>query len=384
VETKGVNPFNFTKPVPANELIDRENELDQIARLAEGGHNSRLTAPRRYGKTTLLKALRQRMEGEGTATVYINFYGLLSVDEAASRIEQAYRASLQGAARNYVVGAIRTLRPTVSIPGTGASVTLDFQETEIGRRLTSLLNLPQRILQRHGTRTLVIFDEFQDVLRTKPPLDGLIRSVLEQHEDEASYIFAGSHPGMMVELFGDRQRPFYGQARALILSPLPGEALATYVGDHFTATGREVGNALDPLLTTARGHPQRAMVLAHFVWEHTEKGQSADEVTWQEALHDAYLEVRDELVEVWNGFSDPERRTLAAVASAQGSFLSKRILEAFQLARSTAIDARDRLLRDGVLEGGEEIPRLVDPLMELWIRRGRQGLTEPVTSSDES
>jgi AAA+ ATPase superfamily predicted ATPase len=383
VTTKGVNPFNFTKPVPADQLIDREKELDQLARLAEGGHNSRLTAPRRYGKTTLIRALRRQMDDEGMATVYVNFYGLLSVEEAASRIEQAYRGSLHGALRNYVVGAIRTVRPTLTIPGTGASVTLDFQETEIGRRLTWLLNLPQRILQKQGIRTLVIFDEFQDVLRTKPPLDGLIRSVLEQHEDEASYIFAGSHPGMMTELFGDRQRPFYGQARALVLPPLPNEALATYIGKHFSATGREVGDALDPLLAAARGHPQRAMVLAHLVWEHTDKGESADEVTWQTALQDSYLEVRDELMEVWNGLSDQERRTVAAVASASGAFLSKRALEAFQLPRSTAIDARDRLLKEGLLEGGEEEPRLVDPLMEVWIRHGRQGLTEPITSSEE-
>lgn len=380
---KGANPFNFTKPVPVDHLIDRENDLDQLARLAEGGHNSRLTAPRRYGKTTLMRALRKQMENDGMATVYVNFYGLLSVEEAASRIEQAYRGSLHGALRNYVVGAIRTFRPTVTVPGAGASVTLDFQETEVGRRLTWLLNLPRRMLQKQGIRTLVVFDEFQDVLRTKPPLDGLIRSVLEQHEDEASYIFAGSHPAMMAELFGDRQRPFYGQARALVLSPLPGEALGSYIGDHFTATGREVGDALDPLLGAARGHPQRAMVLAHFVWERTEKGGSADEVTWQQALEDAYLEVRDELMEVWNALSDQERRTVAAIASAPGAFLAKRTLEAFQLPRSTVIDARDRLLKEGLLEGGEEEPRLVDPLMELWIRHGRQGLTEPVTSSEE-
>lgn len=378
-----INPFLYSKPVPVDQLIDRESEVELLGRLAEGNHNSRLTAPRRYGKTTLIKKVRQEAEKDGMATVYINFYGLLSVQEAAIRIEDAYRKSLHGDIRNFAVGAIRTLKPRAKVPGIGVSISPDLEATEIGRRLTWLLDLPQRIMKKHGVRTLVIFDEFQEVLRTKPPLDGLIRSVLEQHEDEASYIFAGSHPGMMAELFADTSRPFYGQARAVVLSSLPDDALAEFIGKRFSDTGRDVGAALDLLLDVARGHPQRAMILAHFLWERTPVNESADEVAWQEALEDAYFELKDEFVEVWNGLSDPERRTLAAVATGSDVFLKKEILEALQLARSTADDARDRLLKEGVLEGGEDRPHLVDPLLVLWINHGRQGLTEPTTSSEE-
>lgn len=380
---RGLNPFYFSKPVPAAELIDRESELDQLRRLAEGGHNARLTAPRRYGKTTLIKRLRVEMEKAGVPLVYVNFYGLLSVAEAATRIETAYRSSLQGPVRGFVVGAIRTLRPKASIPGTGLSVDPNLEDTEVGRRLASLLNLPARIMKKHGTRTLVVFDEFQDVLQTKPPIDGLIRSVIEQHEDEASYVFAGSHPGMMAQLFAQRGRPFYSQARSVVLSPLPSEALSSYVHDRFSVTGRDAGEALDLLLQTVRGHPQRAMLVAHFLWEQTADGERADEVTWQQALQAAYFEVEAELVAEWNGLNDGERRTVAAITATGGS-LSKATLESLQLARSTAESARDRLLEEGVLVRTDGALRLVDPLMELWISQSRQGLVEPSTGSDEA
>jgi predicted AAA+ superfamily ATPase len=107
-----LNPFDFSKPASAGELIDRERDLQLLVRLAEGNQNSRLTAPRRYGKTTVLKRVRAEMEKLGMSTVYVNFYGLLSVAEAADRIEDAYRASLHGPARNLAVGLIRTFRPT--------------------------------------------------------------------------------------------------------------------------------------------------------------------------------------------------------------------------------------------------------------------------------
>ena len=80
--------------------------------------------------------------------------------------------------------------------------------------------------------------------------------------------------GMMSRLFDDRARPFYGQAKAVRLEPLPEDALAVYIGNHFTKTQREVGEVLrELLLDTARGHPQRAMLLAHFLWEEAAEGQ---------------------------------------------------------------------------------------------------------------
>jgi hypothetical protein len=367
-----LNPFNFSKPAAADELIDREDDLRLLVRLAEGSNNSRLTAPRRYGKTTLLKRLCAEAERRGMNTVYVNFFGLLSVTEAADRIEDAYRQSLHGAVRNLAVGIIRTFRPTVKIPKTEVRVEPEI-ETEIGRRLGWLLDLPVKIMDKTGHPTLVVFDEFQDILLTKPPLDGLIRSRLEQHETEASYVFAGSHPGMMRRLFGDRTRPFYGQARSVRLGPLPADALGAYIGDRFARSGHDVGEILDPLLAIARGHPQRAMLLAHFLWERTASDEESDEVSWQEALSDVYLELKDELGSIWNGLGDADRRALAAIARGPGFLMKKSVLDEIQLARSTARDARDRLTEEGYVQGEGDELEIVDPLLALWIAAGRQG-----------
>lgn len=379
-EITDLNPFNFSKPASAEDLIDRERDLQLLVSLAEAGTNTRLTAPRRYGKTTLLKRVRSEAEKLGMTTVYINFFGLLSINEAADRIEDAYRRSLQGAVRNLAVGIIRTLRPTIQVPKAGVRLE-PGHETEIGRRLSGLLDLPVKLEGRTGKRTLVVFDEFQDILLTKPPLDGLIRSRLEQHETAASYIFAGSHPGMMRRLFGDRGRPFYGQARAVRLGPLPEDALAEYIGDRFARSGREVGDVLAPLLTTARGHPQRSMLLAHFLWDRTAASGMSDEIGWQEALWDVHLELRDELDAIWSGLADAERRVLAAIARGPGRSSRKEILDELGLARSTARDARDRLIEEGYLQGEGDGVEIVDPLLALWTARGRQGLADPIDSA---
>lgn len=215
------NPFVYGRPLTPELLIDRQAELALLVELADGGHPVRLSAPRRYGKTSLLGALAQEWERGFGPAVRVSFFGLLSVEDAAARLERAYR-QLHGPLRAWLVGALEALRPIVAVPGTGVEPAPRLAAgSEVAARLIALLELPARLAARSEQRPLVIFDEFQEVLSAPTPLDGLIRSVIEHHAGTVSYVFSGSHPGMMRALFADRERPFYGQARAVVLPALP-------------------------------------------------------------------------------------------------------------------------------------------------------------------
>ena len=48
-----VNPFVYSRPVPPEDVIDRDGETQQLLRSVVGGHYVRLYAPRKYGKTSL-------------------------------------------------------------------------------------------------------------------------------------------------------------------------------------------------------------------------------------------------------------------------------------------------------------------------------------------
>ena len=49
------NPFVYSRPIPPEDLIDRDTEAAELLRAAVGGHYVRLYAPRKYGKTSLLR-----------------------------------------------------------------------------------------------------------------------------------------------------------------------------------------------------------------------------------------------------------------------------------------------------------------------------------------
>ena len=50
-----INPFVYSRPISPEEIIDRDDETEQLLQNAVGGHFVRLFAPRKYGKTSLLK-----------------------------------------------------------------------------------------------------------------------------------------------------------------------------------------------------------------------------------------------------------------------------------------------------------------------------------------
>jgi hypothetical protein len=63
-----------------------------LLELGDGGHVSRLGAPRRFGKTTLVRTLRIDAERElGLTTILVDFSRGLSLQDVTVRVEDAYR-----------------------------------------------------------------------------------------------------------------------------------------------------------------------------------------------------------------------------------------------------------------------------------------------------
>lgn len=316
----------------------------------------------------------------GMPTVYVDLFSVASLPEVAVRIEEAYRASLQGPAMRAAVAALRLLRPRARAGIPGAQVELAPQaEEETQRLLGGLLDLPKTVFQRTGARSLIVFDEFQDVLSASDRVDGLIRSRIQHHSQEASYVFAGSHPGFMQRLFTDprTRRPLYDQASPVPLEPLRDEDLADYIAPRFERARRDPGVGLEALLDLAEGHPQRAMLLSYHLWDFTAPGQTADPETWAAARERALGELREPFEVAWNARSGAERRVLVAVAGHRHALLSDKTLATLGVAKTTARDARDRLLFEGVFDrqsGGAT--RFVDPLFELWVRAERRSQPE--------
>jgi uncharacterized protein len=368
-----VNPFIYSHPVAPDDIIDRDDETHHLLASAVGGHYVRLFGPRKYGKTSLLRrVLRDAEKQEGMLPMLVDLYGVLSVADVAIRFERAYARQLKGKLRARVEEFLQSTGLGLSLGALGISAKLQLDpRTDPLPALHALLDLPLRLEEGGGFRALIVLDEFQDITKVKE-MDALIRSHIQFQGEVASFVFAGSEPGLMRELFEQGDRPLYGQAVPMRLGRLADADIAAYIAARFRETKRSVGEALNPLLGAAQGHPQRAMLLAYRLWETIDPGGTATLADWTRAHTAALTELQPEFDANWRRLSTSEQKALRAVVAGGGSPFQKRVLGQLDLPKSTARAALQALLGNATVEQETDDYVLVDPLFAEWIGQLRE------------
>jgi hypothetical protein len=366
-----VNPFIYSHPLDPEDIIDRDEETRKLLANVVGGHYVRLFAPRKYGKTSLLqRALRDGEREEGLIPVIVDLYRVVSIADVAIRFERAYSHALKGTLRGKIEEFLQRTGLGLSLGALGISAKLQLDPRKVDPlpALHALLDLPLRLEEGGGYRAFIALDEFQDVTKI-PNLDGLLRSHIQYHGNVAGYVFAGSEPGLMKQLFETKDRPLYGSAVPMRLERLRDEEIAQYVAAHFTRTKRSVGEALQPLVDAAKGHPQRSMLLAHRLWEEVPQGGAATLTSWEAAHETALAELEPEFDAHWRGLDLAEQKTLRAVVAGVGSPYRESVLQRLDLSKPTAQGALSRLQATADVERDGARQTIVDPLFAEWIER---------------
>ena len=359
-----VNPFVYDRPLAPGLAVRRQLETDLLLELARGGQSTRVVAPRRFGKTTLIATVGAELAPEGFLFVHADFSRVRQLDDVVARLRAAWAPALdrRGTSRLWRQISQRVdAHVEVGLPGVarGGITIAPAARREPIEALHELLAIPERLPR--GRRAFVCFDEFPELLTARDDLDGIVRSHIQHHGSAASYCFAGSQASAMQVLFEDRRRPLFAQAREIRLGPIPTAELGAWLTERFGESLPAVpGDVLaQAIIGRTGGHPQRAMMLAHFVWER------AGDV--EAALAEALNQASGEIEQMWRDLEPGQRRALATAAAGYRRLLGSDALAASGSAKTTMQAARRALLIDGHLREGEGGIEVSDPFVPLWL-----------------
>ena len=363
------SPFVFDGPAPPGDVVGREVEVAALMDRAMNGRFVLLYAPRRYGKTSLIhKVADEASSTQDLMVILVDFLGVQTIDDMANRLAVAFR-HLPGGRFATALRKKASRHPELSaeIGFAGASLSLGRGDRSAPHLFEELLRLPYDVAAELDMRVLMVLDEFQAVTDVGNA-EAIIRSVIQHQRNRMSYLFAGSEQSILTSMFGTQAAPLYGQAEQFRLGRLSNEVLADLIESKFESTGRSVGTALASLLDVVRGHPQRAMFLAHHVWEATELGNEADADTWNVAFGEAMGRSQHEFVAVEAGLEPGQRKTARLLAWHEALYGSA--AARLDLPKGTATGAAAALEKRSLAwRPFNEDLELVDPLLAAWIRR---------------
>jgi AAA+ ATPase superfamily predicted ATPase len=237
------NPFYFRELPLAAPFCDRRKEIEELLSHAKNRANVILFSPRRYGKTSLVKRIQAELSKEGITALYIDFFGVYSLEDIASRLaSRLYSFCYKD--EGFLKKAMRFLslwRPVIRPdPEYGVLVSAE----PAGRRrgielLEDVLAGFGKFIESSKEGFHVVIDEFQEIaeLRESLQIEGIMRSHIQTHKN-ASYFFVGSRRRLLSEIFNERKRPFYGSAINYPLGPLPLDESTAFILEQFKRGGK--------------------------------------------------------------------------------------------------------------------------------------------------
>src|SRR5438067_207359 len=218
------NPFQYGALALDQAFTDREREIAELSAVVRNGQDVVVFAPRRYGKSSLIWRVVQRLVKRGVLVGQIDLMSTPTREKFAERLAKTIHDEMasrlfKAKERLAVFSGLR-VTPTITVYPDDGSISFSFDaraaRADIDATLEELFALPGRIGADRGRRAALVFDEFQEVVEIDPGLPKLMRSAF-QEQPEVAHVYLGSKRHMMERIFNDANEPFWRSAKQLEL-----------------------------------------------------------------------------------------------------------------------------------------------------------------------
>ncbi|MFH1830484.1 MAG: hypothetical protein ABH871_06895 [Pseudomonadota bacterium] len=374
---KQIRIFQYDVLLDKEDICDREKEIAALTAAAKTGKRVILLAPRRYGKTSLVK----NVVGSAIAharpkrlVLAADFMGVESLHSIAARLEHGLGQTL---AESYSPSILlkrakdlfRKLSMRIDVdPVTGApSVGIGLSSGDDRKNILTLLDSIVEFSEQQPL--MLIFDEFQDIAFV-PEAEAILRSFLQKLSKTSVFIL-GSKRHLMERMLGNANAPLFQYGDEMHLEPIPFEAWKPYFSERLKPFGTEITpEGLRYLLDRMCQVPNAICELGAWIQERC-TGKTLEVADVEMALNDM-VEMKQGYVYRLFNMSEREKTLLISLAN-KGFVLEPQgadFLRELRISKSGVGKMLQKLLDAGIVE--QEIDkgwRLSDPVFAHYLSR---------------
>jgi AAA+ ATPase superfamily predicted ATPase len=340
-----MNPFIISAYKSPEYFCDRDVETAKLKEAVENGRNVLLYSLRRMGKTGLLKHLFYNLSKTSDyQLIYIDISHTYSIEDFVSLLASAMLEAKKKVWYRKAMEFLSGLRPTIEInPVTGQTeVFFRSADDKINKQnLDSIL----MFFEKNKQKTIIAIDEFQQISEYKEEgFEAYLRSKI-QFLNNVVFIFTGSSRRMILSMFSDHGRPFYGSAQTLYLKEIDRNVYAGFVERMMKKTKYSISkdNIFD-CMDWAEGHTWYVQTFFNRLWG---KGvKKIDEKLIMEVKKELLEEKSRDLTELQRLIPVIQFNLLSAIAKESGidKPTSKDFIQKYRLGSASSISSALKVL----------------------------------------
>ena len=369
------NPFILTPYVPEAFFCDRESETAQLCKHIRNGRNVALFAPRRLGKTGLI---RHCFEQEDIRTHFNTF--LIDIYSAGSMAEMTALFAKEILAhagtmdfKEKLLKGLKSIAPTIAYNELTSTFSLSACYSAVpepGKTLEEILS----VLDSLDKPSVVAIDEFQKIRDFKEKnAEAYLRGAFQRCKNVV-FIFTGSIGHSMNNIFKSPDKPFYNSAVMMTIGVIDRSVYRDFSIRMFRHYGKDV----DPELVTRcydyfDGITWYNQLLMNEAFAQTDKGgkiMSAD----FDAVYNAIIDQQSfSYQELFSRFSVKQKAVLLALSQEgkEGAMVtSESFLSRYHLGAASSVQtACSALKKNSFITDKQGRKQITDLIFRDWLRK---------------
>lgn len=366
------NPFLITGYHSPQYFCNRTNETATMKDALHNGRNLTLIAPRRMGKTGLIKNVFYKLKEDRPeiVTLYMDIYSTQNMSDFVHLFASVVLGQLDTIpqkAMNRISQFIKSCRPVFTIDElTGApKVTIDVSPSNEANTLKEIFDY----LQSSDKRCYIAIDEFQQVTEyPEKGMEALLRSHI-QFLPNVNFIFAGSKQHVMQDMFLSAKRPFYQSTQTLSIDRIEKEEYYKFAQLFFQAQGREMSqDTFSYLYDEFDGHTWYIQALLNRM--HSYSGDLNTQIVNQ-AIEEIIQESTYTYENILTAYSASNIKLIKAIATERcvkevnsGEFITK-----YRLKAASSVNASlKKLINKEIIYKTSNGYIVYDRMMSKWLR----------------
>lgn len=363
-----VTDYNFT---------GRKDEIRRLKANFDGGINTILISPRRYGKTSLVDHVCRNMDNGDIIIVRLDIFGCKTEYDFYNALVAAVLKQTASKVQQWMDEArdfLARVTPKIGIPVDPASeITISLGITPETHTPDEILNLVEQIAKRKQRHIVVCIDEFQEVgeFPNSKQVQGRLRSVWQHHHD-TSYCLFGSKRHMMSTMFLNRSMPFYQFGDLMWLDKIPTADWTGYIVSHFEEAGRHITvDMATKICDAVDRYPSYVQQLASIVLNHVEQGQAVTMDILTESVADVIRANEALFMQQIEPLTVYQMNMMRAIVSGiHDGFNEKAVRSQFDLGSpSNIVRLRDALIEKDLIYSEMKKLYVTDPVLCLWFKK---------------